>query len=317
MNPILHEFIPPQQAHKFTSSYVGRFAPSPSGPLHFGSLACALASFLHAKQAKGNWLVRIEDIDTPRTHESLSQNILQTLAAHGLHADKEVVYQRQRHHLYEKTLAMLNHNHSLYACQCSRKDIRARANYYDQYCLNRNLPFDNAAIRWQNKTQQTEFSDLHYGSVAVDPDMATEDPIMKRADGVYAYHLAVVADDIDQGITHIVRGSDLIETTVLHISLFKALGKAAPQYLHIPIAVGGNRQKLSKQHFAPALDNSKALDNLKSALIFLGLEAKPMVTINDIATLIDWAIIHWQSESLSLQTEILVSHTNGVYCIDK
>lgn len=324
--------------------YVGRFAPSPSGPLHFGSLVCALASYLHAKQAQGKWLVRIEDIDVQRTSNEMIRAIAASLKAHGMQWDASddqgkfmlvsdnsqlartidedirqdfpgLSYQSQRYGLYEAKLAQLQASNSVYACKCSRKEISARAPYYDRHCRGLNLPFKQFAIRWKNDLARESFDDLHVGTQYVNERMAKEDPVLKRADGMYAYHLAVVADDIEQGVTHIVRGSDLIETSPIQISLFEALGAQAPVYFHIPVASHEPGQKLSKQNLAPAIDNTRALDNLKSSLAFLGMQQKDYAHITQIDALLEWAIAHWQPQLLSSQTEILVLRTNGVYCV--
>jgi len=301
------------------SSYIGRFAPSPSGPLHFGSLVCALASYLHAKQHQGSWLVRIEDIDTPRIDPNMNKVILDALQAHGLQWDDEVTYQSQKHSLYETTLAQLNSQNMLYACKCSRRIIRERSGVYDGHCRLFQLPHKDHALRFVHAGRHACFNDLHLGPQNIKHSLATEDPVLKRADGIYAYHLVVVADDIDQGITHIVRGMDLLETTPLHLSLYEALGHTPPQYLHIPVIVQKPGEKLSKQHHSPAIDNSRALENLKLALHFLGLNSPnaqlSIDKITQIETLLRWAIEHWSPQMLANQSEILISVANGVYSV--
>ncbi|WP_371193646.1 tRNA glutamyl-Q(34) synthetase GluQRS [Glaciecola sp. SC05] len=294
--------------------YVGRFAPSPSGPLHFGSLVCALASFLHARQANGTWLVRIEDIDTPRVDTSTIPIILDSLLAHGMQWDAQPIYQSQRCEHYQHIINTLADKLEVYACKCSRKNIRARSEHYDQHCRDLNLPFKNYAVRWKNNIQRTRFCDLHYGMLDISNHVVKEDPVLKRADGVYNYLLAVVADDLEQQVTHVVRGADLIDTTPLQISFFEALHAISPAYMHIPLAVDMHGQKLSKQQCAPALDSHQAIHNLKNALVFLGLPAATHSKIDNVDTLLNWAIEHWQPQLMGLQTEILVSQTNGVYC---
>jgi glutamyl-Q tRNA(Asp) synthetase len=295
--------------------YIGRFAPSPSGPLHFGSLVCALASYLHARQHQGKWLVRIEDIDTPRVESNMSEIILKTLQAHGMQWDEDVLFQSQHFDLYEQSIAQLRQNNEAYGCICSRKEYNARGPYYDGLCRSAAHSFENNAVRWKNDIGRASFLDLHFGERTVEERFAKEDPVLKRADGVFAYHLAVVTDDITQNITHIVRGADLIDTTPLHISLFSALGSVAPQYMHIPVASDSPGHKLSKQGHAPAIDNHCALDNLKSALIFLGVKPTEIKHLQSIDSLLQWAIEYWQSTSLSKETEILVSVINDVYCL--
>lgn len=311
-----------QVQHRSSSSvlsspaYVGRFAPSPSGPLHFGSLVCALASYLHARQARGKWLVRIEDNDTPRVEKDMIPFILESLLAHGMQWDETPIFQSQRSELYQTILNGLGDHHAIYGCACSRKEIKLRAPHYDGYCRERKLPLQGLAQRWKNLNQRTYFNDLHYGCLNIDSAVVKEDPVLKRADGIYTYHFAVVVDDISQGITHVVRGADLIETTPLHISLFESLNAPAPDYLHIPLVVSRPGHKFSKQQLAPALDNHKALGNLKSALQFLGLPNSDFINIQTIEELINMAITRWKTNMIPQQTEVQVSHTNGVYCVE-
>ncbi len=293
--------------------YVGRFAPSPSGPLHFGSLVCALASFLHAKQHNGKWLVRIEDIDTSRSYPAMNSVILDSLQAHGLYWDDEVVYQSQRHAIYEKALSTLKGKNLLYGCTCSRQQIKARAKSYDRYCRTRNLPFLDNAIRFVHNTDNRNFTDDFLGSVSVNDAVATEDCVLKRADGIYAYHLAVVADDIDQQVTHIVRGSDLIDTTPIHLSLYQAFEHAQPHYLHIPVIVQKNKEKLSKQHHSPMINNTEHIGNLSLALQYLGIAPNLLPNERTVEALIKWAIEHWSYKMLSTQSELLILTTNDVY----
>lgn len=299
--------------------YVGRFAPSPSGPLHFGSLVCALASYLHAKQNNGKWLVRIEDIDTPRINPSMNAVILRSLKLHGLKWDNEVSYQSQRHPLYEGTLSELDKRQLIYACSCSRKQIRARSGTYDGHCRLRNLPVAGNAIRFMHNNDYTHFEDLFKGKVHIKHVIASEDPVLKRADGIYAYHLAVVADDIEQGVTHIVRGNDLIDTTPIHLGLYAALEQQAPQYLHIPVLVQKPGEKLSKQHHSPAINDQTPLENLKLALHFLGLQtptySAEIAQQTSIESLLAWATVQWKPKMLSKQSEVLISVANGVYSV--
>lgn len=296
------------------ASYIGRFAPSPSGPLHFGSLICALASYLHARQHQGKWLVRIEDIDTPRVEAHMSKTILQSLQAHGLQWDDEVMYQSKRLSAYEQSIQQLKAQNQVYACVCSRKEYNARAPYYDRHCRDAGHDFDKHAIRWKNDAGHTRFRDLHYGELFVSERFAKEDPVLKRADGIFAYHLAVVTDDIAQNISHIVRGADLIDTTPLQINLFAALGACPPQYLHVPVACDTPGQKLSKQRYAQAINNDYALENVKSALVFLGMSMAEIKHLQSIDSLLQYATEHWQQSALTKETEILVSVINDIYC---
>lgn len=307
--------------------YIGRFAPSPSGPLHFGSLVCALASFLHAKQHQGKWLVRIEDIDTPRIDTAMSPIILSALVLHGLQWDGKVEYQSQRRSFYKTYFDKLKINKRLYACQCSRRQIKARSGCYDGFCRDLSLAFEGKAIRFKQVLNGSTFVDLHLGEQGINHPSAQEDPVLQRADGIFAYHLAVVADDIEQGVSHIVRGTDLLDTTPIHLALYQALNAPAPKYLHIPIVVQQTDKehnsdaqrlakpftKLSKQNHAPAIDNRNALNNLRLALTFLGIPFNKQAKFTSVDDCLSWAIAHWTSNLLSKQSEILISVTNDVY----
>lgn len=293
--------------------YVGRFAPSPTGPLHFGSLVCALASFLHAKQHNGKWLVRIEDVDTPRVDASMSASILASLCSHGLIGDDEVSYQSHHASTYEIYLAKLAANNVLYGCACSRQQIKSRGTSYDGHCRELGLPFHKHAIRFKHNTDNSMFTDLFLGQQHIKNAIAREDPVVKRADGIYSYHLAVVVDDIEQNVTHVVRGNDLLETTPVHLSLFNALNASSPEYLHIPIVAQKPNEKLSKQHCSPAIDNSCPIDNVKLALQYLGIEQEIIPTNISIEALLAWAIANWSLKLLPKQSELLISVTNDVY----
>jgi glutamyl-Q tRNA(Asp) synthetase len=273
--------------------YLGRFAPSPTGPLHAGSLVAALASWLDARAHNGQWLVRIEDIDTSRCVEGADQRILQQLAACGLVADGEPTWQSQRTHLYETALAQLVNKGWVYPCGCSRKEIedayvaqgqdvaRHSAAVYPGTC--RGGLQGKPARAWRLHVQAVidalrlpktlEWHDRRMGLQQQDVSKAVGDFVLKRADGLWAYQLTVVVDDADQGITHIVRGEDLCDNTARQILLQKALGLPTPIYLHTPLVLGENGEKLSKQNGAQALDLRDPLAALNRAAVVLGLEA--------------------------------------------
>ena len=293
--------------------YVGRFAPSPTGPLHFGSLVCALASFLHAKQNNGKWLVRIEDVDTPRIEASMAASIITSLQSHGLLWDDEIRYQSEHTDTYDRYLAKLAADKLLYGCACSRQQIKSRCNAYDGHCRDLDLPLNEHAIRFKHNTDNSRFADLFWGKRYVKNSIAREDPVVKRADGIYAYHLAVVADDIEQNVTHIVRGNDLLETTPIHLSLFKALNASSPEYLHIPVVAHNPNKKLSKQNRSPAIDNSRPIENLNLALQYLGIKQEKLPNKLNIQELLDWAMTNWSLKLLPKQSELLISITNDVY----
>ena len=273
--------------------YIGRFAPSPTGPLHAGSLVAALASWLDARAHNGQWLVRIEDTDTPRCFEGADQHILQQLAAFGLVADSKPTWQSQRTHLYENALSHLINKGWVYPCGCSRKEIedvyvsqgqgmaRHSSTVYPGIC--RDGLNGKPARAWRLNVQavmealhlpQTlQWHDRRMGHQQQDVAREVGDFVLKRADGLWAYQLAVVVDDADQGITHVVRGEDLHDNTARQILLQKALGLPTPIYMHTPLVMGDNGEKLSKQNGALALDLRDTLSVLNRAAEVLSLEA--------------------------------------------
>ena len=288
-------------------NYRGRFAPSPSGPLHFGSLVAAVGSYLDAKSNQGTWLVRIEDIDTTRVVKGAAKDILTTLEAYGLHWDEEVVYQTQRHDLYAHTLDTLNNQQLIYACHCSRKQIKALGGIYQGHCRHLNHSQHNSALRLIQQHATCQYFDLIQGEVLVEQGLAHEDYIIKRSDGLFAYQLVVVADDIDQGITHVVRGADLLEPTARQLSLFKQLNSVPPQYAHLPLAVAKPGFKLSKQNYAPAIAKDNPKPALFSAFEFLGLAPQNELIELSIEKMLSWAINHYSLQSVAKVAEIQIS----------
>lgn len=286
------------------SCYRGRFAPSPSGPLHFGSLVTALASYIHAKQHHGQWLVRIEDIDPPREQAGASTLILKTLEAFGLHWDESVLYQSQQSERYNDTLTDLFNKGLTYYCQCTRAEIKAQGGIYQGQCTHKNHPQNNSAIRLINHYAIHEYQDLIQGSVSCDKNLAKEDFILKRKDGLYAYQLAVVADDIEQNISHIIRGCDLLEPTARQLTLFRTLTHQAPQFGHVPLVITEQGYKLSKQNKAPALDNQKPQATLMAALHFLGQTPPADLLSHSVSDILLWAEKNMQFGQLPQQKEI-------------
>jgi len=292
-------------------SYIGRFAPSPSGPLHFGSLVAALGSYFQAKSQQGQWLVRIEDLDPPREMPGAASLILETLEAYQLHWDGEVVYQSQRHDLYQHQIEHWLQSGQAYYCQCTRKQIKATGGFYQGTCrdLTLNQP-DNCAIRLKMTHPIYQFEDEKHGQLTIPTALADEDFIIKRRDGLFAYNLAVVLDDIDQGITEVVRGADLIEPTGRQISLYHMLGKAPVSYLHLPLALGDNGQKLSKQNHAPAIDNRNPKPALLDAMRFLGFEMPQDIKQLSVGEIIDWGVKNWHLQQLPASIEITPRFSN-------
>lgn len=277
-------------------SPIGRFAPSPSGNLHFGSLIAAVGSYCDSKAQGGRWLLRIEDIDPPRTVAGASDAILRTLEAHGLTWDGPVLWQSRHSDAYEAALAQLRANDQLYACQCSRTDL-LRAGVVD--CLGpcRRAGFNHGA--WRLRLSGTDRArPLHYhdrlrGDLQEDLGLSCGDFVLKRRDGLYAYQLAVVVDDAASAVTDVVRGADLLDNTARQCVLQAHLGLPRPHYLHLPLALAANGQKLSKQNHAAEVDPTKACANLIAALTFLGQPLPKAAATTD--ELLTWAVRHWQS----------------------
>jgi len=281
--------------------YVGRFAPSPSGPLHFGSLVAALASYLDAKAHHGRWLMRMEDIDPPREQPGAADMILRCLEAHKLYWDGEVLYQSQRHQAYRNILDKLRQNKLIYRCACGRQQLREMPNgVYNGHCRHLAIPektptslrLNINAAEPPDNLHNIQFNDLFLGTQKEDLEKETGDFIIHRKDGLFAYQLAVVADDIFQGITHVVRGVDLLSSTARQIFLFRALGNPPPLFGHFPVVLNEQGDKLSKQTKAPPVDNTQATNNLLAALHFL-LPSAP-ADLTSCEEIISWGIQHWR-----------------------
>lgn len=273
------------------NAVVGRFAPSPSGPLHFGSLVAALGSYLSAKAQGGRWLVRMEDLDPPREPAGAAATVLQQLRAFGLHWDGDVMYQSGRHHRYDEVLAQLATRGLLYGCACSRRELQANDGRCVQACRERGLALaDGVAWRLVAGDEALPFDDAIVGPCRF-PAAEQDDVVLKRRDGLYAYQLAVVVDDIDQGITEIVRGADLLDSTPRQLRLWHLLGRTPPRFAHLPLVVAADGRKLSKQNYAPAINETEAVPLLQAALRVLG-QAVP--TTNDREALLTQAIANWR-----------------------
>ncbi len=260
----------------------GRFAPSPTGPLHLGSLVAAVGSWLHARRAGGRWLVRMEDLDTPRVVPGSADEILRALERYGLTWDGDVVYQSQRIALYDDALATLRARSLVYDCACSRADLQRAASapvgrepVYPGTCR-LGLPPGRAAraIRFRAPHGIIGFDDVVLGHIEEDVVETTGDFVVRRADGVYAYQLAVVVDDAAQGVTQVVRGADLLSSTARQIALQRALDLPTPSYAHLPLMVNADGSKLGKRDGAlplPSLDEKKVAETLAFALGFIGV----------------------------------------------
>ena len=258
------------------SPYRGRFAPTPSGPLHFGSLVAALGSYLDAKAHGGAWLVRMEDVDPPRVVAGAADAILRSLEAYGFEWDGPVMWQGRRGEAYQTALERLVAAGLVYGCACTRKTIAEISRMgvdgpvYPGTCRGRPAG-EGTAWRFLVPESRVAFQDLLLGRVACDVAGECGDFALKRADGVFAYQLAVVVDDAEQGISHVVRGADLLTSTPRQIVLQQALGYPTPAYLHLPVALDAAGEKLSKQTLAAPLDDADPLPALRRAARFLGM----------------------------------------------
>lgn len=284
------------------SSYRGRFAPSPTGPLHFGSLVTAVASYLEARKHGGTWLVRIEDLDPLRESPEATERILASLQAHGLRSDEPVRFQSERHACYHTVINQLLDRGLAYRCACSRKQLNENGGRHPEHCREGHAnPGDRPfAVRFALHDEQSEWQDQLLGPQSQTVHAELDDPVILRKEGFYAYQLAVVADDIDQGITHVVRGSDLLDMTAQQQQIYRALGAQPPHWMHIPVILNDQGQKLSKQNHAPALDDRKAKDNLEQALAALGQDLTLLSGAADIDTLLGRAAANWTPERIHL-----------------
>ncbi len=286
--------------------YTGRFAPSPTGLLHIGSLLTAVASYADARSNGGKWLVRMEDLDPPREMAGAASHILHTLEAFGFEWDGEVAYQSRRYALYEETLCRLKSAGLVYPCHCSRKDWQAAAAHgadgfvYNGRCRHPGqrpaLQGKQPAWRIRVPDRVIGFSDGIVGDYVQNLAGDIGDFVLLRADGYWAYQLAVVADDAEQGVTHIVRGQDLLVSTPRQIYLQQCLGVPTPQYAHLPLLTNAQGQKWSKQTLAPALDLNRREQLLRQVFRYLNLPEAPET--DRPAELLDWAVAHWDMDKV-------------------
>lgn len=288
---------------------IGRFAPSPSGPLHFGSLVAALASFCQAKSDQGRWLLRIEDVDTPRVVAGASEQILRNLEAFGFEWDGPVLYQSDHFEAYQHHLDILLQQDDAYACQCSRKMLREQGAsqgplglIYPANCRLKQLAIANHSIRLNTANAgQISFVDRVFGEYSLDLPESVGDFVLKRVDDIYAYHLAVVVDDELQGVNQVVRGADLLENTCLHLYLQQKLGFDQPDYMHLPLVNNADGAKLSKQTGAAALDHANASAQLRAALVHLGQAPSPGLEKNPPQEILQWALDNWNPALIPVQ----------------
>jgi glutamyl-Q tRNA(Asp) synthetase len=294
-------------------SYRGRFAPSPTGPLHFGSMVAAVGSYLQAKNHGGVWHVRIEDLDPPRVVPGAADQILRTLEAFGMLWDGEVMFQSRRHAAYEAALQTLMAQGVIYPCVCSRREIADSSvsgvdgPIYPGTCRAGISP-DRAPHAWRMKVNQetVEFIDAIQGRVVRNLAVDFGDFVVRRADGFFAYQLAVVVDDAEQGISEVVRGADLIESTPRQMHLQGLLGLRTPDYLHLPVALSERHEKLSKQTSATPVDVANPLPMLFQVLRFLCQEPPCELIEGGLADFWRWAVAHWRLERVPRVTGVVV-----------
>lgn len=291
----------------------GRFAPSPTGPLHFGSLIAAVGSYLQSKSVGGEWRVRIEDIDPPREIAGASDDILRTLEAYGFEWDGDIVYQSRRRDAYEAALDALRRVNAIYACACTRKEIAdssvlgIEGPVYPGTCR-AGVSNDRLARAWRARTDSIpiEFTDRVQGQQSSQLERDIGDFVVRRADGLYAYQLACVVDDAEQGITEIVRGADLLTSTARQIYLQGLLGLPMPVYVHLPAAVNARGEKLSKQTFAEALPRHRPVPALWKALAFLGQNPERAWLEASLDEFWRVTRTHWKPDKIPRQTTATV-----------
>jgi glutamyl-Q tRNA(Asp) synthetase len=303
------------------SGYIGRFAPSPSGPLHFGSLVTAVGSYLQAKSQNGKWLLRIEDIDPPREVAGSSDSIMRCLEAHHLLWDDTVVYQSHRADLYNENIQRLTDQSFTYLCSCTRAQLAQLNQPTLCQCAHKNsgAPPNNSsgtntgsessddsgqfAVRFKYNQPKGYFIDGLLGRIENSTSRAHGQFVIKRRDGLFAYQLAVVVDDIQQGITEIARGADLLDATFYQLALYSAFDYSAPTFLHFPVVVSEPGKKLSKQNHAKEVSANYRSKNLFDCLVFLGLDTPEELQHEPPENILKWAIQSWDVTKLMAQTE--------------
>lgn len=287
------------------TAYVGRFAPSPTGPLHLGSLVAALASYLDARHQRGKWLVRIEDIDPPREQAGATTDILHALQSHGLIWDDSVVYQSQRTEIYRETANRLVEQRLAYYCHCSRLQLKGHKVYPGSCRTQFTHPQEPAAIRVIAQGD-IDFLDQIQGPQHHNMSSDIGDFVIYRKDNLVAYQLATALDDHLQGITHVVRGSDLLDSTPRQIYLQQTLKISSPCYAHIPVLANADGQKLSKQNLAAPLNLSCCQQNLFQALCWLNQNPPEELISEPAETILNWATTHWSIKNIAAVSSIQI-----------
>jgi len=302
--------------HDSKKPYRGRFAPSPTGPLHFGSLIAAVGSYMEARRNAGRWLVRMEDLDRPREAKGAADAILRILEAYGFEWHGRVMRQRRRGRAYAVALELLERGRAAFSCACTRREIsdstlgESREPIYPGTCRNGPPAGRPArAVRVRVDDAVIAFNDTVQGRIVQNLADEVGDFVVLRADGLFAYQLAVVVDDFEQGVTDVVRGADLLASTPRQILLQRLLGYPTPRYTHLPVAVNPRGEQLSKQTRAAPLESADAPLQLWRALRFLGQEPPPALTAESTETLWEWALANWRTAKIPAQRSIRVELT--------
>lgn len=289
----------PAASKHISLSYRGRFAPSPTGPLHLGSLIAALASYLDARAHEGAWLLRMEDLDPPREPEGAAAIILNQLEALHLHWDGPVLYQSQRLDAYADALSELSRNQLCFPCTCTRQRLKSLNGVYDGHCKSTTITAsDRFAIRAAVPDEHYGFEDRIQGRFCLQLKNEVGDFVIKRKDGLFAYQLAVTVDDEFQQITDVVRGQDLLDSTPRQLYLQQQLGYRTPRYAHIPVIVDERGDKLSKQNFAQAIDADNGPELIYLALVYLGQSPDSGLLDSDCESLLKWGVENWDIQAV-------------------
>jgi glutamyl-Q tRNA(Asp) synthetase len=297
--------------------YIGRFAPSPSGSLHFGSLIAATASYLCAKSVNGKWLLRIEDIDKFRVKENSISSIIATLESYGYQWDDNILYQSQRSDAYQDALNSLGK--LVYPCTCTRKFLqkqvpaRTYGYIYPGYCRKQisNPDASQFAMRLRTNNTTIYFDDYLQDRIYQDIETEVGDFIIKRSDNIFSYQLAVVVDDEYQQISEVVRGSDLLDNTPRQLYLQQCLGYQQPSYLHFPTAITPDGKKLSKQNHSPEVDTQQKRQTILKTLNFLGQQAPSIEQFSSLEDIWNWAIKNWDRDKIPAQMTLPENYSNN------
>jgi len=303
--------------HYMKKTYRGRFAPSPTGPMHFGSLLAAISSYAQARQQQGKWLVRIEDLDLPRCDTTSTKLILNAIEAYGMQWDEDIVYQSQRDDYYQAALDILIEQGDTYGCACTRKEINNATttnetnDIYPGTCRNGLQNGKKArSIRMRVSDVGTNFIDSVQPPFSQNLITDVGDFVIKRADNLFAYQLAVVVDDALQEITEVVRGSDMLDSTPRQIFLQQRLNYLTPEYMHIPLATNTAGQKLSKQTLAPAIETADPRPTLINALHFLQQDIPTEFRDNSVDEIWQWVVKNWSAKNIPARPGLVYNKTN-------